>query len=153
VDGVGRGTGWVVAQFVLMAVVLAGGLLPPAWPDGAQSALSLVGAALAVAGIGLAVWAGRTLGRALTPFPRPVPVGLVTGGPFALVRHPIYTGGLALFVGYALFTSVTALLLTLALALLWLGKIRVEERMLAHAYPAYADYCRRVRWRLVPFVV
>jgi protein-S-isoprenylcysteine O-methyltransferase Ste14 len=107
---------------------------------------------LAVAGVAFAVWAGRALGRSLTPFPRPVPAGLVTTGPFRLVRHPIYTGGLGLFLGYALFTSVAALVLALGLAVLWAAKLRVEERLLAEVYDGYAAYRRRVRWRLVPLV-
>jgi protein-S-isoprenylcysteine O-methyltransferase Ste14 len=148
----GRGGGWVVAQFVLMVAVLGAGLLPPAWPDGAQRALTVAGAVLAAGGLVFAVWAGRTLGRSLTPFPKPVPAGLVTTGPFAVVRHPIYTGGLAFFTGYALFSSLAAVVLTVALALLWAGKIRAEERMLASVYAGYAEYARRVPQRLIPFV-
>jgi protein-S-isoprenylcysteine O-methyltransferase Ste14 len=148
----GRGSGWVIAQFVLMAAVLAGGLQSPQWPSGAQRALSVTGVALAVAGLLFAVWAGWALGRSLTPFPKPVPAGLVTAGPFALVRHPIYTGGLALFVGYSLLTTVPALALTACLAVLWAGKLRVEERLLVSVYAGYPAYRRRVRWRLVPFL-
>ena len=76
--------------------------------------------------------------RSLTPFPKPLGTGLVTSGPFAIVRHPIYTGGLAFFAGYALFASVPALILTAVLGLLWVGKMRVEERLLAAAYDGYA---------------
>jgi protein-S-isoprenylcysteine O-methyltransferase Ste14 len=142
----------VLAQFVLMAAVLGAGLVPPAWPSGAQRALSVAGVVLAVAGLLFAVWAGRTLGRSLTPFPRPVPAGLVTTGPFARVRHPIYTGGLGLFVGYSFLTTVPALVGTVLLAVLWAAKLRVEERLLVSVYAGYPAYRRRVRWRLVPFV-
>ena len=77
--------------------------------------LTAIGAVLAVAGIAFAVWAARSLGTSLTPFPKPLGTGLVTSGPFAIVRHPIYTGGLAFFAGYALFASVPALVLTAVL--------------------------------------
>ena len=148
----GRGTGWVVAQFVLIAIVIAAGFVAPDWPEGAQLALSIAGAILAVAGCAFAVWAGRTLGRSLTPFPKPVEAGLVTRGPFAIVRHPIYTGGLGLFDGYSLFTSVPALVVTGGLAILWAGKIQVEERLLADVYDGYPAYQARVRHRLIPLV-
>ena len=148
----GRGGGWVVAQFVLMAAVLGAGLLPPAWPTAAERALTIAGAVIAAAGIVFAVWAARTLGRSLTPFPKPVPAGLVTSGPFTLVRHPIYTGGMAFFVGYSLLTSIPALVLAACLTILWALKLRVEERLLATVYADYPAYATRVRRRLIPFV-
>ena len=148
----GRGVGWVVTQFALMAAIIAAGLLPPDWPAGARNQLAATGAVLAVAGIAFAVWAARSLGGSLTPFPKPLGTGLVTSGPFAIVRHPIYTGGLAFFAGYALFASFPALILTAVLGVLWVGKMRVEERLLAAAYDGYAAYCLRVRRRLIPFV-
>ena len=147
-----RGSGWVVTQFVLMAVIIAAGFLSPGWPDTVRTALTATGAVLAIAGIAFAVWAARSLGTSLTPFPKPLGTGLVTHGPFAIVRHPIYTGGLAFFAGYALFASVPALILTAMLGILWVGKIRVEERLLTTVYDGYASYCLRVRRRLIPFV-
>ena len=92
------------------------------------------------------------LGRSFTPFPKPVEEGLVTKGPFGVVRHPVYAGGLALFTGYALFASVPALVLTICLGVLWAVKARLEERLLAEAYDGYAVYRRRVRWRLIPLL-
>jgi len=152
VPSAGRGTGWVVSQFVLMAAIITAGLVPPGWPENAQRPLSVVGAALAFVGGAFAVWSARALGRALTPFPRPVVAGLVTTGPFAVVRHPIYLGGLGLFSGYSLLTSIPALVLTGALVALWAGKIRVEERLLADVYDEYPAYRERVRRRMIPFV-
>lgn len=148
----GRGGAWVVAQFALMGALVAAGFLPPAWPDQVDLPLSLAGIVLVPAGGALALWAARLLGRSLTVFPKPVEAGLVTRGPFAVVRHPIYTGGLVLFSGYALLTSVPALALTAALAVLWAGKLRVEERLLAAVYDGYPAYCERIRWRLVPLM-
>jgi protein-S-isoprenylcysteine O-methyltransferase Ste14 len=148
----GRGAGWVATQFGLMAAIIAAGFFPPEWPAGARTVLTGTGAVLAAAGIAFAVWAARSLGSSLTPFPKPLGTGLVTSGPFAIVRHPIYLGGLAFFAGYALFASVPALILTAVLGLLWVGKMRVEERLLTAAYDGYAAYCVQVRRRLIPFV-
>jgi len=148
----GRGLGWVVTQFVLIAAVILAGFVPPDWPDSVQDVLAAIGTVLAVAGGAFAVWAARRLGRSLTPFPKPLPAGLATTGPFAVVRHPIYTGGIAFFVGYALWATIPALVLAVALAVLWAGKVLVEERLLRETYPGYGDYVRRVRWRIVPFL-
>jgi protein-S-isoprenylcysteine O-methyltransferase Ste14 len=148
----GRGSGWVVTQFILMAAIIAAAAVPPDWPDAAREVLTAIGAVVAIAGIAFAVWAARSLGRSLTPFPKPLGTGLVTSGPFAIVRHPIYTGGLAFFAGYSLFAGVPAFVLTAVLGLLWVGKVRVEERLLAAAYDSYAAYCLRVPRRLIPGV-
>jgi protein-S-isoprenylcysteine O-methyltransferase Ste14 len=148
----GRGSGWVIAQFALMAAAVVAGLLPPGWPDEARGVRLIVGGTLIAVGVSFGVWASRELGRALTPFPKPRPVGLVTTGPFAIVRHPIYLGFLAAFVGYGLLTGLLALAFAGVLGLLWVGKTQVEERLLTDVYPAYAGYCAHVRWRIVPSV-
>ena len=147
-----RGSGWVASQFALMAVVIVAGFLPPDWPDAARAVRIVLAVALIGAGGTFALWASRELGRALTPFPKPKPVGLVTSGPFAFVRHPIYLGFLGVFIGYGLLTGVLALALAVVLAVLWVGKTRVEERLLTDVYSEYAGYCGRVRWRIVPYV-
>ena len=148
-----RGGGWVVVQLVLMAGIVVALFLPPRWPDSARTPLATAGAVLAVAGVGVAAYAGLSLGRWLTPFPRPaVGAELVVKGPYRFVRHPFYAGGLLFFCGLSLIGSVSALGGTGALALLWALKSRVEERHLLARFPAYADYAARVRWRLVPGV-
>ena len=147
----GRGGGWVVAQFALIVLVMAAVVIPPEWPSGARGILSVVGAVIAVAGAAVAVLSARALGGALTPFPRPVEgAELVESGPYGVVRHPVYSGGILFFAGWSLYAGLVALVLTSVLAVLWAGKTAVEERHLRDVYPAYADYATRVRWRLVP---
>lgn len=148
-----RGQGWVVLQFVLMAAILAAGFLAPGWPERGATALRVAGALLVAAGIALGVWAGRTLGRSLTPFPKPhAGAELVEAGPYGVVRHPIYTAGLAVFAGFGLATGPVALALAGLLACVWAMKSAVEERFLHDRYPGYEAYAGRVRSRLVPGV-
>ena len=145
-----RGGCWVVAQVALMAVILGLGAVPPIWSDWVRA----LGIATVLAGAALAVWAGRTMGSSLTPFPRPRADGvLVESGPYAIVRHPIYAAGTLFFLGYGLLASIPATVATVALAALWHFKARVEERHLAERFPAYEDYRRRVRRRIVPYVL
>ena len=146
-----RGQGWVWIQFPLMAVVLLAAALGPRWP--APVVFAITGLTVAVVGVVVAVRAGRTLGGGLTPMPAPAETGaLVTGGPYGVVRHPIYSAGLLVLGGLALAGSWVALVPTALLAVTWALKAVVEERFLRERYPAYGEYARRVRRRLVPGV-
>lgn len=139
----------MAAQFALVAAIVAATWLPPATP----SWLKPIGAVIAVTGTVFAAWAGRTLGKSLTPFPQPRSRGeLVQDGPYRLARHPIYGGALLLFAGLGLATSFAALVPSAALAALWLGKSRNEERRLTERFPGYAGYRARVRGRFLPWL-
>ena len=111
-----------------------------AWPDTGFVLVTLA-AFLSLASL-------LTLGRWFGV--RPALRGLATGGPYLLVRHPIYLAYLLADIGYNLqeWNSGTALLVLVGWASL-LYRIRAEERVLTrHAgWPAYAT---RVRYRLVP---
>lgn len=140
-----RGAGWVWAQFALMALILALGILPPRWPE----VLRVIGVLFILAGIASFVWARRALGRSFTPYPKPrQEAELVEDGPYRFVRHPIYGAGLLVLFGYGLLTSVVATAALPAIAVLWWLKAGVEERHLEARFPAYGDYRRRVRRRL-----
>jgi protein-S-isoprenylcysteine O-methyltransferase Ste14 len=78
---------------------------------------------------------------------------LVTTGPYALVRHPIYTGLLLAFLGSALARGEWRGIVAVAIATgaLW-RKLRFEERWMRQQFgEAYRAYCARVA-ALVPFV-
>ncbi|HEU5350545.1 MAG TPA: isoprenylcysteine carboxylmethyltransferase family protein [Terracidiphilus sp.] len=114
-----------------------------------------IGAAITAAGLGFAVWArvhiGRNWSRSVT-----IKEGheLIRTGPYALVRHPIYTGILTGMVGSAIAIGQVrgALAVALMLASFWM-KLRLEERWMRETFGAkYDDYARRVR-ALVPFVL
>jgi protein-S-isoprenylcysteine O-methyltransferase Ste14 len=134
-----RGELWVVAQLLLFLAIGASWFFGPG--------VTRLGFLLALLGVALAVWAGRTMGRSLSPFPRPPPdAELVDRGPYRFVRHPIYVGGTLFFAGLSLVFSVYGLALTVVLAAFWLAKSRLEERHLAERFPEYADYRRRTRF-------
>jgi protein-S-isoprenylcysteine O-methyltransferase Ste14 len=76
---------------------------------------------------------------------------VVSTGPYALVRHPMYAGALLLIVGmplaldswYGLFGIVVILPV-----LIW--RLQDEERFLTRNLAGYAEYTNKVRWRLIP---
>jgi protein-S-isoprenylcysteine O-methyltransferase Ste14 len=142
-----------VAQFALIAAVAVSWFLPPRWPEPVDAAFTAVGAALTFIGLTLVFAAYRALGPAFTPLPRPREGGrLVEQGPYSVVRHPIYAGGILFFVGLAMATSVTSLVATAALATLWAYKLEVEERWLEEQFPLYPEYRHDTPWRLIPGV-
>ena len=78
---------------------------------------------------------------------------VVTTGPYAVVRHPMYASALLYLLGTPLALGSYWGLLGLAFMmpfLLW--RLLDEERLLARELPGYTDYQARVRYRLVPFV-
>jgi protein-S-isoprenylcysteine O-methyltransferase Ste14 len=78
---------------------------------------------------------------------------VVSSGLYALVRHPMYMGGLVMFVGMILSLGSWWGLVMFALmmpALIW--RIFDEEKLLTKDLPGYAEYKNTVRYRLVPFI-
>ena len=78
---------------------------------------------------------------------------VISTGPYAVVRHPMYAGVLPLLVGTPLalgsWRGLGALIFFMPV-LLW--RLLDEERFLHKNLPGYTDYTRKVRYRLVPFV-
>lgn len=114
--------------------------------------LGFVGVVLAALGVALAIWArfylGRNWGMPLSVKENPE---LVVSGPYAHIRHPIYTGILLAFLGSALIDWWWAIIF------LWSAAYFVyashgEEKLMQKEFPdAYPAYKART-WRLVPFI-
>jgi len=114
-----------------------------------------VGAAVTAGGLLFAVWARRHLGKnwsqAVT-----LKEGheLITSGPYALVRHPIYTGLLLAFAGCAVARGEWRGVLAVALVFvaLW-RKLKLEEKWMRVQFgESYEAYSRRVA-ALVPYII
>jgi protein-S-isoprenylcysteine O-methyltransferase Ste14 len=151
-----RGEWYVIVQAVLMVLLLVGPRTPSdglGWSLPFAPQRQVAGAVLVVAGGAFFLAGLFRLGSALTPLPYPKDnAPLVQTGPFALVRHPIYCGGLILSVGIALMVSGWLTFVYVAALFVLLDvKSRQEERWLVQKFPEYRDYQRRVR-KLVPFV-
>jgi protein-S-isoprenylcysteine O-methyltransferase Ste14 len=118
-------------------------------------ALGVVTNCIVFAGVIFTVWARITLGRnwsAEVTFKQDHE--LIESGPYALARHPIYTGLILMALGTAINYGRSLgfdLLLGLCGGLWW--KAREEERIMSRHFPdAYADYRARVR-AIIPFLL
>jgi protein-S-isoprenylcysteine O-methyltransferase Ste14 len=117
------------------------------------SIVAASGVALCVAGIAFAIWARRHLG---TNWGMPMSVKehpeLVTSGPYAVVRHPIYTGVLIAMLGSALVGGLPWLVLLLLSVGYFSYAARTEERRFLNEFPSeYPAYRARTKM-LIPFV-
>ena len=78
---------------------------------------------------------------------------VISTGPYAFVRHPMYAGGLLYLIGTPVALGSYwgfAALAAMAPAIMW--RLFDEERFLARNLPGYTEYERNVRWRLIPHI-
>ena len=115
--------------------------------------LNLIAMVLTVAGLAFAIWARVVLGRnwsATVTFKENHE--LITQGPYALVRHPIYTAMLTMFLGTALAVGTVGGFVGLGVLYLsfWIKYQQEEAFMIEHFGDQYLDYRKRV-CAIVPF--
>ncbi|HEY6420010.1 MAG TPA: isoprenylcysteine carboxylmethyltransferase family protein [Candidatus Binataceae bacterium] len=125
-------------------------LLPCLMRPGHPAAGIFAGAAIVLELVGVVlsqvarIYMGRSFG--ILPANR----GIVSTGPFAWMRHPIYTGWLILSLGFALsYPSVWNFFFLAASLPFMVWRIELEEALL-HADPQYLAYQEHVRFRLWP---
>jgi protein-S-isoprenylcysteine O-methyltransferase Ste14 len=78
---------------------------------------------------------------------------VISTGPYALVRHPMYAGGLVMWVGIPLaLGSWWGLFVVLLMLPVLIWRLLDEERFLRQSLPGYAQYQTKVKYRLLPFI-
>jgi protein-S-isoprenylcysteine O-methyltransferase Ste14 len=122
----------------------------------ATPGLAVVAAAVTAAGLSVALWARAALGRNWSgAVVLKEQHDLIDRGPYAFVRHPIYTGVLLMVLGTVTVSGTRAGVIVLATMVAGLiVKARREERLLTTHFPElYPRYRARVRARLIPFLL
>jgi len=155
----GREIGWRLGVIVLIVLALRIPAVRHALQDarahaaGISPLLGLGGVALCALGIAFAIYARVHLGRNWgMPMTRKENPDLVTSGPYACVRHPIYTGILIAMVGSAIGTSSFGLIPFVLLGIYFVYSARKEEKLMMAQFPEqYSQYMSRTKM-LVPLV-
>jgi protein-S-isoprenylcysteine O-methyltransferase Ste14 len=145
---------WAAYVLVLPNGVNAGFLARRFLPS--SPILEFAGVVITAAGVAFAIWARHELGANWSATVT-LKQGheLVCTGPYAVVRNPIYTGMVLAVLGTAINAGEVHGLLGVACAAAGVSlKIRLEERLLAEEFGSvFAEYKRRVRAALIPFVI
>ncbi len=121
---------------------------------GRSVGLTAGGAVLTAVGVGGTFYCRRYLGTMWTAETALQPAHhIIDRGPYGVVRHPIYTSAVILYVGLALtyaawWTALPAVVVVAAYVL----KARLEDGFLADQLPGYRAYQAKVRFRLIPGV-
>ncbi len=118
-----------------------------------SSVVRSIGVAICALGFALAIWArvhiGRNWGMPMSLREKPE---LVTSGPYARIRHPIYTGVLTALIGTTLAIGPVVLIPFGVACVYFVYAASKEERTMVQQFPrAYAEYRNRTNM-LIPFV-
>ena len=120
-----------------------------------SNVIALGSALLCIAGLLFCLWARATLGRNWSgTITLKEGHELIVRGPYRIVRHPIYTGLLAMFIATVAATGHVAAILGAVLAFIsiWI-KLNQEEALMLQQFPGdYAAYRQKTK-RLIPFVL
>ncbi len=141
----------------LFATSLAVALLARFWPLTTQwlpesPSIAVTGLLLQLCFIGFAAWARYYLGEQWSSeITAKDNHRLVAAGPYRIIRHPIYSGIIGMFIGTAITGVELHGLIGLGICVVtYVRKLRIEEKVLAVLFgPEYEAYKRRT-WALIP---
>jgi protein-S-isoprenylcysteine O-methyltransferase Ste14 len=132
-----------------LLAVLLGQVAPLTWPGVDDLPARIVGVTIGAMGVGLIVWAVWTLHRAHTTFlPHRGADRLVTCGPYARFRNPIYVGDVMVLLGVAELTKniwFAVIAALFALLIYWLAIIPEERHLATRFGKVYDEYKKRSR--------
>ena len=151
--------GWRLVFLALTVILLRNPGVRHALRDAqlraAGSALmGIAGVTCCAIGVALAIWARTHLGRNWgVPMSRKEQPELITTGPYAFARHPIYGGFLLAMVGSVMGATVLFVLVLVPAAAYFTYSAYREEQLMARQFPdVYPAYRQRTKM-LIPFVL
>jgi protein-S-isoprenylcysteine O-methyltransferase Ste14 len=146
---------WLFVAFVVLVLVfrrwLAARYGSVVWPQ--TTTTDILADVVTIGGLILFIQSHRALGRNWS-FEVVVQEKheLIEKGPYAYIRHPLYSGLLLMFMGMALYCGRKACIVVFVYCFFGVYfKSQMEERLLAETFPAYSEYKRRTK-ALIPFI-
>jgi protein-S-isoprenylcysteine O-methyltransferase Ste14 len=143
----------IAAAVALCAIMLVPGLERHVWSAPIPVSAVVVADVFVVAGFWIIYLTFRENSHASGIIEVHADQTVISSGPYALVRHPMYSGAALMFLATPVALGSTwAMALAPVVVLVLAVRLRDEERFLSANLPGYAAYCRQVRWHLLPFV-
>ena len=133
-----------------IVVTAAGTFAPFFFVRGNSSEAHWLSAAVQIAGYMLSIAALAFLRRSMGALP--ANRGIRTGGPSALIRHPLYAGYLISLAGFVSHHINAHNCIVFGAAVTGECLRLLSEERLLSGDPAYLAYRQKVRWRLIPFI-
>ena len=121
--------------------------------SGMGSGLQVLGFALFALSLAISFWVMRenTFAAPVVKIQAERGHHVISTGPYAFVRHPMYGGAVFFFLGVSLLLgSWWGVAITPILTGLFAMRVVIEERTLIAGLPSYRDYIEQVRYRLLP---
>lgn len=141
---------WLLGYFVVYWA--AGRTSDPALP---VDAVAVTGAVIYLLSAALTAWAlaENRFAEAVSRVQSERNQSVCSTGPYAFVRHPMYSAIIMWCIAIVLvLPSVWVALVSAAVAAVIIVRTALEDKMLASGLAGYPEYQRSVRWRLVPFI-
>lgn len=123
------------------------------WSLPLGTGLQLTGLVLVIAGYAIATWAMlvNQFFSGVVRIQTERGHHVVESGPYAIVRHPGYTGNLIAGFGFPLaLSSLWAFIPVMLVLIVTVARTRLEDRTLQNELPGYADFTTRTQFRLMP---
>jgi protein-S-isoprenylcysteine O-methyltransferase Ste14 len=138
---------------ILGLVVMIGALIG-LYEIGVLFTAQPIAIALQLIAVGLMVWARVTFGRrSFHAAANPTTGGLITTGPYRIIRHPIYTAACLFGWGpIVVHLSLVSIALGILLLLGALMRMLCEEQLVKQKYPEYVEYAK-VTKRMIPYLL
>jgi len=123
------------------------------WSDIVPPAGIVAGLAIVAIGLGLVTWSMLVNSFFSSAVRIQADRGqrVISNGPYAIVRHPGYTGTILTFLASGLaLNSLLSIIPVLIFLVVLVRRTTIEDRMLQGELAGYADYAAKVRYRLIP---